>query len=110
MAASGTSWERAGRWIAELLPALLARPAEAPGFWNVNLPHHPPGPMALPDVTHAALERAPLNVRYRREVRDDGRFVECHYEARYAERPWSGESDVAVCFGGKVSVSRLGLA
>lgn len=103
-------WDRAGRWVAALLPMLMAQPAEEPGLWNVNLPHHPPGPMDLPEVAHAPLERAPLKVSYRREVHDEGRLVECHYDARYSERPRHGASDVAVCFGGRVSVTRVGLA
>lgn len=102
-------WDRASRWVAALLPALLARPVDGAGLWNVNLPHHPPGPMDLPEVTHAPLERAPLNVSYRRELRADG-HLDCHYDASYSERPRAGESDVAVCFGGRVSVTRVGLA
>jgi len=102
-------WERVSRWVAQLLPDLLAAPVDGPGLWNVNLPHHPPGPLDLPEIIHAPLERAPLNVSYRREPSECGRFIDHHYDARYAERRSNGSSDVAVCFGGKVSVTRVAL-
>jgi hypothetical protein len=37
-------------------------------------------------------------------MKDDGHH---HYNARYADRGRDPGSDVAVCFGGEVAVSRL---
>lgn len=99
-------WPRVAEWteqiLAELLPVALADGE----FWNVNYPHHAPGPLAVPTRVHGHPCRAPLNVSY--DVESDGSAVANYrYTATYASRPVEANSDVAICFGGNVSVSRL---
>ncbi|MCB1077354.1 MAG: 5'/3'-nucleotidase SurE [Verrucomicrobiae bacterium] len=71
-------------------------------LWNINLPHLPPG-APEPEIRHCEPERQPLEVRFQRESGSGP----LHYTGRYHHRPHNGESDVAVCFGGDIAVSRL---
>ena len=96
-------WPRISRWAEQMLGIIQAEPSQADSYWNVNFPHLPPGEMALPKVLKTALARSPLNVSYRR---DEGAY---HYTAQYRERPQDEGSDVAACFGGYISLSRLSL-
>ena len=75
-------------------------------YWNVNLPHLPPGDLALPARRKARVCRAPLLVSYESEEVAPGR-IRHQYNARYANRPVEAGSDVEICFGGEVAVSRL---
>ena len=101
----GFDWPRITDWTAEIARRLLKEPLEDGEYWNVNFPHLPPGPQTLPKtlLTHPA--RSPLAVSFRSSPGDDHALY--HYTARYADRPQDEGSDVAACFGGKVSVSRL---
>jgi 5'-nucleotidase len=99
-------WPRATEWTRDVLTRLLAQPLNDGEFWNVNYPHHPPGALALPPCVTSHPCRAPLNVSYE-TTRVDTRVTMHRYSATYAERPVEPDSDVAVCFGGSVAVSRL---
>ena len=74
----------------------------APGdLWTVNLPHpDPEGPE--PKIVFCDQEKHPLEVIYK-EVSDD----ELVYVGDYHERPRVPGSDVSVCFGGDVAVSKI---
>lgn len=102
-------WDRAGDWVGATLGELCRQIPEAPGLWNVNLPHLPPGALARPECVHSELERAPLGVSFRRVPSEDGTHEHYHYEAAYSERPRGDRSDVAICFGGRISVTRISL-
>jgi 5'-nucleotidase len=99
----GFDWERTSRWAELMLRSLVETTLHPGEYWNINFPHHPPGVFALPEVHHVQPARSPLNVAFRNE---GDAF---HYTARYAERPKDEGSDVAACFDGMVSVSRLRL-
>ena len=99
-------WMRAARWAAEVLGELLAQPLGDGELWNVNFPHLPPGEVAMPERSFVPPCRPPLKVSYNIEEHDTD-LRSLHYNARYAERPAEAGSDVAVCFGGSISVSRL---
>jgi 5'-nucleotidase len=101
-------WARAAEWTAEVLRELLSETLGDGEFWNVNLPHLPPGGVSLPARVRTAPSRAPLGVSYANVGDAMGRRI-LQYDATYAERPAPEGSDVAVCFGGRVSVSRLGI-
>lgn len=73
-------------------------------LWNINLPHLPAG-APEPDLRLCEMERHPLEVSYESESAQ-GPF---HYSGRYHQRGHNGASDVAVCFGGDISISRVGL-
>ena len=98
-------WPRITDWTAEITRRLLNEPLEDGEYWNINFPHLPPGMQTLPKtlLTHPA--RSPLTVTFRSSPGDGHDLYE--YTARYADRPQDQGSDVAACFGGKVSVSRL---
>jgi 5'-nucleotidase len=99
-------WTRAGQWVQTILGGLIEKQAARGTYWNVNLPHLPPGAAPMPPM-HATLPaRSPLNVAYTRKDQGDGLHL-YSYASRYGERPQDKDSDVAVCFGGAVSISEL---
>jgi len=99
-------WARVAAWTHQLLQELLPQILDDGEFWNVNYPHHPPGPLALPARVNCHPCRAPLNVSYESAPIENGTTVH-RYTATYSARPAEPDSDVAVCFGGQVAVTRL---
>ncbi len=99
-------WPRVSAWTGEVLTELFTQPLADGEYWNVNFPHLPHGPLALPPLVHSHPCRAPLDVAYDSTALAPGRSTH-RYSATYASRPAGPHSDVAVCFGGSVSVSRL---
>jgi 5'-nucleotidase len=95
------SWEVAARRVAAILNSMLDVPLADGEYLNINLPHLDPG-MPDPEVIHTTPERAPMLIGY--DETPEG----FRYNGRYADRPQrSASGDVAVCFGGSISVSRL---
>lgn len=94
-------WDRIATWVTEITALLSGELLHDGEYWNVNFPHLPPGPRPMPEVARCQPERLPLGVSYARQ--DDG----YHYTAQYSARPHIPGSDVAECFGGKITVSRL---
>lgn len=99
-------WERVAEWTRDLLAELVAHSLADGEFWNANYPHLPPGPLALPPRVSCHPCRAPLNVAYDTTVLNETDSSHL-YAATYSSRPAEIGSDVAVCFGGHVAVSRL---
>lgn len=99
-------WARISLWTRDVLTELLADPLDDGEFWNVNYPHHGSDVNLLPERIRCHPCRAPLNVAYE-GVKVRGATTQHRYAASYASRPAEADSDVAVCFGGKVAVSRL---
>jgi 5'-nucleotidase len=95
-------WERAVGWIVPILADLTGRPWDEGTFWNVNLPNLGPGDPE-PRVVFCPLETGPLPLSYREE---GGLF---HYNGVYHQRPRRPGSDVDVCFGGNIAVTRIAL-
>jgi 5'-nucleotidase len=99
-------WLRAADWTRRILPELLAQPLRDGEFWNVNYPHLPASETEMPARVPCHPCRAALNVSY--ETTRLGPSVTGHrYTASYAARPAEKDSDVAVCFDGRIAVSRL---
>ncbi len=94
-------WETASQRATRVLLALLERPLDDGTFWNVNLPHLEAGALEPKIVFGCAPERQPLPNAF--EATANG-FL---YSGDYSQRPHSGESDVAVCFGGDIAVSTI---
>lgn len=88
--------ERAGRAFARLREESLAHGE----FWTVNLPHSD-SPADEPEVVFCPQEEHPLLVAYE-QVGEN----ELQYVGDYHERPRRKGSDVDVCFGGDIAVSR----
>jgi 5'-nucleotidase len=95
-------WERARRWMAQVLAELLDQPWTPGTFWNVNLPSLTPSEPE-PRVVQCPLEVGPLPLSFRE-------LDEClHYDGNYQLRPRMAGSDVAVCFAGHIAVTRLSI-
>jgi 5'-nucleotidase len=97
-------WSRVAQWSAALFGELQSQFLDKGEYWCANFPHHPPGELAMPAVTHCLPARSPLGVSFQKNA--DGSYL---YNASYGDRPRDAGSDVAVCFGGEISVCRLGL-
>jgi 5'-nucleotidase len=95
-------WPRATAWVIPLLRDLLARPWQRGTFYNVNLPHLEPGARD-PEVVFCQLDPAPLPLSFREE----GELL--HYNGDYHQRRREAGSDVDLCFGGKIAVTRIAL-
>jgi 5'-nucleotidase len=95
-------WDVTGHHARKVIRMLLQRPLPDKSFWNVNLPH----PLTFASkVPHrfCAVDMLPHAYSYRLD--DDG----YHYVGTIHDRPRDQGKDVAVCFGGSVSISRLTL-
>ncbi|MFZ0611208.1 MAG: 5'/3'-nucleotidase SurE [Desulfobacterales bacterium] len=95
-------WDLTGRLAARIIHLLMQE--ELPGgcYWNINLPH--------PLAAHVAVSHrfCPPDTNPHRYVfgRENGEYL---YEGTIHERPRDPGRDVAVCFGGEVSITRLSL-
>lgn len=96
-------WASAARWVAGILPELLARPVEPGLFFNVNLPHLTAG-APDPAVVFCPLDPHPLPLSYRHEA--DDRHV---YDGDYQTRQRAPGADVDVCFGGRIAITEIRL-
>jgi 5'-nucleotidase len=94
------NWDLATILAGKVLADLLQRPLEPGKFWNVNLPHLPPG-TPDPEVVFCQPCTKPLPVNYRV---DGDNF---YYVGEYGKRDRTPGSDVDVCFSGKIAVTQL---
>ena len=90
-------WESAATWVTTLLPTLL----RGTGLVSVNLPHTYPH-TAMPAVIPCPLDPSPLPLAMERSA------TGLRYRGDYHGRSRKPEHDVAVCFGGAISVVELG--
>jgi 5'-nucleotidase len=95
-------WSAAAAWTLAVLRDLLARPWQKGTLWNVNLPHLKPG-SPDPDVVFCPLDPTPLPLSFRAE---GGLW---YYDGDYHQRRREPGSDVDVCFGGNISVTKMNL-
>lgn len=95
-------WDQAARWARGVLERLLGLPWEPGTFWNVNLPHPEPGGPE-PEIVHCPVDHSPLPLRFALVG------SAAHYQGDYQGRPRRSGGDVAVCFGGRISVSKVPL-
>ncbi len=103
------SWETAAERARHALVHLLEHESLADGeLWNINLPHVAPDARE-PVLRHCELERAPLEVAFEREEPGPPHGPRFRYTGRYQSRNHNGVSDVAVCFGGDIAVTRVAL-
>lgn len=91
-------WPRASKWLTPVLAELLQRPWKPGTLWNINLPNLPEGSPA-PEVVYCPVDPSPLPFEY--EL--DGEMWK--YAGNYHQRQFRAGTDIAVCFGGKISVS-----
>ncbi len=108
-------WEWSLRQVVRVLQALMVKPIAPDCFWNVNLPHLPPG-SPDPEIVFCGLDWRPLDVGFREaeslsstanDSEHSGRLI--HYTGKYHNRDREPGRDVAVCFEGAISVTRIPL-
>jgi 5'-nucleotidase len=104
IARGGTvDWSRTGAAARKLIER-ISRLALPPGFfWNLNLP----SPLTADTPTEpvfCGLDTLPHRYDYRQE---GDAYI---YEGTIHERPREPGKDVAVCFGGRISATRIALA
>ncbi len=96
-------WDVTAAHAAPVVAMLLKRGVAEGCYWNVNLPH-PLTRQARPASVFCGLDTNPHRYTYRREG-DAYRYVGIIHD-----RPRTPGRDVAVCFGGAVSITRLSVA
>jgi len=93
-------WERTQGWAERVLARILEQTPVEGTFWNVNLPHLASGDRE-PRIVFCPVDPSPLPLGF---MTLDGRW---HYAGDYHARRRVEGADVAVCFGGDISVSRV---
>jgi 5'-nucleotidase len=96
------NWEKATKWTEKVLDNLLNRPIPPKSFWNVNLPHLD-GDLDDPPLVFCQPSNAPLPINYH----IDGDYF--HYKGEYNQRPRIPDTDVDVCFSGKIAITLIEL-
>lgn len=99
-AGQSVDWPAAQIHTHRCLADILSVPLEPGQFWNVNLPSPITADTDL-DSQFCPLDTNPH--RYRYVQGDDG----YHYKGIIHDRPRTAGSDVDVCFGGRIAVTRL---
>ncbi|MBB76132.1 MAG: 5'/3'-nucleotidase SurE [Planctomycetaceae bacterium] len=99
-------WSSAALWAREVVGGLQQRELGTREFWNVNFPDLSvagtlEGDVTKPPHRDCPLELGPLPVRFER-VADAWQ-----YRCDYHRRPSHPGSDVAVCFAGEISITRV---
>lgn len=95
-------WEVATRLAAKVLDKLMAHPPKPGCFWNVNLPHLKADDPE-PDIVICASCTQPLPTEF---VVEDNQF---RYTGEYSQRRHDPDSDVEVCFSGRISMTPIQL-
>jgi 5'-nucleotidase len=95
-------WNLVARYSAKILQELFDRPMPDRSFWNVNLPHLTPD-TPEPEIVFCQPSIDPLPIDFRIEG-------DCYYyQGEYAKRDRAPNTDVDVCFSGKIAVTLITL-
>ncbi len=99
-------WDRAAHWTAEVIRILVGDRVLDPGlFLSVNLPH-PPDQIAskpIPELVTCPVDPSPLRLGF--EWNEDD--TAARYRSDYQGRPRRPDSDIDLCFRGRITVSRI---
>jgi len=93
-------WAAVSHHVAAILPAVMKASCMPGQFWNINLP----SPLTI--ASQPAHRRCPLDKNPHLYTYDpvEGGY---RYNGVIHNRPFADGSDVAVCFGGDVSITRM---
>jgi len=107
------TWDHAAGWLAEPVRNLvLAIKRGDRSLWNINLPAIDPLAQgnAAPEAVICPVDRTPIPLRYlpaQLSGEPDSYLAGCfHVESDFHNRPRTTGSDVDICFGGRISISR----
>ena len=96
-------WRRAAAWARQALARIAGEPLHVGEFWNINFPW--PDDFDAPvDMRFCDRSRRPLPVKYERT--DAGLS---YVTGRYHLREFEPGSDIDVCFGGNIALTRIAL-
>lgn len=94
------NWEAARMHLSKLLPLVMQEPCTRGQFWNINLPS------LLTTEEYANHRFCPLDKHpHRYTFAETGEGFQ--YEGVIHDRPYAAGSDVAVCFAGEISITRM---
>ncbi len=96
-------WPKAAERIAKVFSKIQDKETGFGEFWNVDLPHIKKEEKE-PMLIFCEQEIQPLEVSFNEETPG---FL--NYTGRYHERPQEAGSDVAVCFGGDIAISKVSI-
>ena len=99
MAASDFDWQRSANWCRDLLAPIMSSVPSEPQLININLPDG--AGQAMPEVVSCPCDTNPLSIDYS----NSNGLVK--FTGSFQDRPRTPGHDIDVCFGGKISVSRL---
>jgi 5'-nucleotidase len=93
-------WVAARTQITRCLPSMINEPLAPGQFWNINLP----SPITATDTLTRRFCHLDTNPHRYQYTEDAGSY---HYQGIIHDRPRSAGSDVDVCFGGMIAVTRM---
>lgn len=95
-------WEITQFHADRALAAILREELIKGDFWNINLPH-PLTMASRPEMVFCPPDKNPHQYRLRKENST------YYYEGTIHDRPRDKDRDVAVCFSGSISISKLSI-
>lgn len=96
-------WQIAGERFAQAFVEINDQTHQTGDFWAVNLPHTDESDV---NFVFCPQEPKPLDAQFKVDPNDSNQLI---YNGTYHDRPRSEGTDVAVCFGGDVAISRLSI-
>lgn len=93
-------WTCVVKTVRKVTQELIAKPLDHGAFWNVNLPD-PRLHDSEPLLVFCPLDQHALPVSF------DDAGGQYHYKCDYHNRPRDDGADVAVCFSGNISITRI---
>ena len=93
-------WQVTGYHASRILPVIMEKDLGHRHYWNVNLPH-PLNFETLPEHQFCGLEKQPHDYVF---LNNSDLY---YYEGSIHDRPRVAGSDVDICFGGQIAVTRM---
>ncbi|HVS70523.1 MAG TPA: 5'/3'-nucleotidase SurE [Phycisphaerae bacterium] len=98
-------WRQAAAWARDVLDILEPQRLNVGEFWNVNFPWREPHDHRQPPaIEFCERSRRPLPVKYDRTAEGLS-----YVRDRYHLREFEPGSDIDICFGGDIAISRIAI-
>ncbi|HVX85037.1 MAG TPA: 5'/3'-nucleotidase SurE [Phycisphaerae bacterium] len=98
-------WLQAGAWARNVLDILAPQRLNVGEFWNVNFPWpEPHAHQQPPAIEFCERSRRPLPVKYERTAEGIA-----YVAGRYHLREFEPGSDIDICFGGDIAITRIAI-